>query len=339
MDHLIGLRRHGAGGQSAGQVVRGFRDLALTGGDKGGLDLRAHRRDILADEEQVAYLLVEELDGARLAQGRLAGGFDLGGQRRDDLLGVARDRRQEVDVDPVGADAVRMEPDVVGASPELLDADGANGHSVELPAKEPDLSASEHPLRALHVLDRGLDGEDRGHPEVGEESEERLGPGGRLVAFHAEVLERGQRIDHDPAVGLALDLGAQHLFEGGDRHLDARELGGLADREVDPVERDRRTDGGDVLERSALEAHHVGDRVEDLHLPELGQEGPVVPEDLVRGLLHRYEEGPLPVPDSVAQELERQRGLPRPRRSDHQIGPTRHQPAVQHSVELGSPGR
>jgi len=268
-----------------GRLVR----LPRARGREGRLDLRPHGDQVAADQSQVVDHLAQELDDRQLGKGTFheVGPRCVRRRHADDLLGVSRDGDVQVDVDPIGSDPVRVHADVVRAPAELLDPDRAYGHPVSLPAKEADLAPGEHAFGRLDVLQGRLDGQEGRDLHVGKEAEERLRPGVHVVALHAEVLQRGQRIHHDARVRLALDLHAEHLFEAGDRDLDAAQFRRLADLEVDPVERNRGSDRRDVLERSPLVAHHVGDRVEDVHLPEVWQEGAVVPAGFVGRLLER----------------------------------------------------
>jgi hypothetical protein len=143
-------------------------------GPERGLDLGPGRRDVGSEQDQVAHL-VDERSDRRDERDRWSGhrrGRRPPNDRLDDLTGVPGDRHVEVDVEARGTDPVRVEADVVGAPAELLDPDRADGLAFELPAEEADLAARKHSLGGLHVLERGLDREQRRHAKVRKESEE-----------------------------------------------------------------------------------------------------------------------------------------------------------------------
>jgi hypothetical protein len=306
----------------------------VRGGER-GLDLGSRGRDVRAEQDQVPHLVHERGDGRD--EGDRRGGRRGGGRtpnhRLDDLSRVPGDRHVEVDVDAGGTYAVRMEPDIVGAPAELLDSHGADGLAVELPAEQSDLPAREHPFGRLDVLERRLDREQGRHPQVRQEPEERLRPGDRVEPLHAEVLERGERIDHEAGVPLADHLGPQHLLERGDRHLDTRELGALTDPERHLGERNGVAHGRDVLERRPFVAHDVGDRVEHLDPAELGLEASVVDPCLVRGLFERHEKDTLVPTDPFAEELDRERRLPRARWAHDEVRAAGDEASLEHRVE------
>jgi glucose/mannose-6-phosphate isomerase len=228
-----------------------------------------------------------------------------------------------------------MQPDVMRPSAELFDADRSDGRSLELPAKEPDLPAGEHPLGRVDVLERRLDGQERRDLQVREEPEERLGAGNLVEPLHAEVLERRERVDHDARVAASRDLAAEHLLERGDRDLDARQLGRPPDDERHLAERRRRSDRRDVLERDALVPHHVGDRVEHFDAFELGAETVVVQPRLVRGFFQRDEERALSAPHPFAEELEGEGRFAGTRRAHDEVRPTGDDPPFEHRIHAG----
>jgi hypothetical protein len=258
--------------------------------------------------------------------------------RMQDLPGVPAHGLFEVDVEAVSTDAVRMEPDVVGAPPELLHAHGAHRAPLEVPPEQTDLPPREHPLGALDILGRGFDREHRRHVKVGEEPQERLGALHLVDPLHAEVLERGERVDDEPTVVVARPLHLQRLLERGERDLDARQLRSFTDEVRNLGEGDRVADLGDVLEGGALVPHHIGDGVEHVDPVEVGLQVAVVEPHLVRGLLQGDNETLLPVPRPLAQELERQRRLACTGRPDHEVRTVGHQAPVQHAVQLRGPG-
>jgi hypothetical protein len=313
----------------------------LVGGGEGRFNLAPSGSDVRPEHDQVADLVDERRDRRDERGDRSSGLCWLGmpHDRPDDLAGVPGDRGFEVDVDPLRTDAVRMEADIVGAPAELLDTQGADRLTIELPPEETDLSAGERPLRGLYVLERSLDGKDRCHPQVREEPEERLRPGDRVESLHAEVLKGGERIDHEPGVAFADHLGPEHLLERGDGHLHARELRALTDAERDLGERESRANRRDVLERCPLVAHDVGDRVEHLDPAELGLEAAVVDPGLVGRLFQRDEEDALVPSDALAQELDRERGLPGTRGAYDEVRASGDETSLEHRVQRWVPGR
>ena len=85
--------------------------------------------------------------------------------------------------------------------------------------------------------------------------------------------------------------------------------------------------------------HHVGDRVEDVDLQELRRESGMVRAHFVRRFLEGDQQRVFPVPYPGAQELQPERRLSGARRSDDEVGPPRHEPAVEHGIEAGVAGR
>ncbi len=268
----------------------------------------AHHVHVDPDVEQVLDVL---LDGQDRASGldhelRLGGLLDLlrflGGDR-DDRVGIPRDGDGRVDVQPVRGKAEGVEPRVVGAPPDLLDPHGPDDAPGDVPSEEVHFPPGQQPFGGGPVGVRGLHREERGDLEVGEEPEERLRALGLVEPFHAEVLERRQGIDDDPAVKPADRLHLERLHEGAEGDLDARELARLADLLRHVAQAHRRADRRDVLERGLLVAHDVGDGVEDPHLLQPVPEPGEVLQKLVRGLLEGDVQNVLALPDPPEQEL------------------------------------
>jgi hypothetical protein len=333
------LRDLGRGPLGEPEVARELLGLAPGARLRGGVELETGRRRVEADRDEVAEVVLERLERVRRRDGRGERRHERGQLGLDDAARIATDRSLEVRVDPLVGDPVRMQAHVVRAAPVLLDADRADGDAVELPAEQPDLAAREQALGSLDVLDRRLDGQDGCETQVGEESQERLRAEGLVDALHAEVLQGGEAVDDEPRVGAAHDLHLERLLERGEGDLDARELRRLADAARYIGEPYGMADRRDVLERRALVAHHVGDRVEHPHPVEVGHQALVVLPDLVRRLLEGDEEAVLAAPGPLAEELERELRLARARRPDDEVGSVGHQPPVQDLVDVRIPRR
>jgi hypothetical protein len=135
-------------------------EISQPGRSERGFDLGTDRKYIDAEGDQVADLFLERIQQARRYLDRRDldfGRFD-GGNRwsLDELARIAGDRRREIDVETLGTDAVRVQPDIMLASSEFFHSDGADSLPVELPTEEPDLAASEQPLGSLDILERSF---------------------------------------------------------------------------------------------------------------------------------------------------------------------------------------
>jgi hypothetical protein len=307
---------------------------------EGRLDRGAYRSDVRTDRHQVLDLVGERVE-RRPREYRLRRREHDGDERHrfDDLPGIARDGDREINVESVRPDPVRMQPDVVRAPPEFFDPDRPHVGFLEFPAEQPDLASGEHPFGGVHVFEGRFHRQERRDLEVRKEAQERLGPCDLVEPLHAKILQGGERIDHDPGIPPTRHFAPQHLFERGDGDLDPGELGGASDNERYLAERHRGPDRGNILERNALVAHHIRDRVEHLDLFELRSHPAVIESGLVRRFLDGHEQASLAAPDPLAKELEREGGLTGTRRPDNQIRPARNHSTLEHGVEADIPGR
>ena len=277
-------------------------------GRKHQADPLVHQLDIESDLGEVPDILVQVQHRAPDLIRYFLGGDpeDLSGvrlSRRRDAAG--RDRHAEIDIEPLGGDPVRVEVNVVRAPSELLHADSVLALPLRFPSEQPQLAAGEQVFFRLLLRGRHLESQDRRQAEVGEEPEKGLGPLRLADARHAEELERRERIDHHPFVVSPANLLPQSGLERGHRHLDALELWGLPDRERDLSETDRLPHRGDVLEWGAFVSHHIGNRVEDVDLLELGSHRLMVHPNLVRRLLERHIQDLLAASHPFDEELHR----------------------------------
>jgi hypothetical protein len=232
-----------------------------------------------------------------------------------------------------------VEEDVMGAPSELFHPDGILALSLRLPTEQPQFATGKQMFLGLLFRGGNLEGEECGGPQVREEPEKRLGALGEVDSGHAEVLERGEGIDHHALEMPPAYLLADRRLEGRHRHVDALEFGGLANREGDLSESNRFSSRGDVLERYPLVAHDVGDRVEHVDLIELGSHRKVVPADLVGRFFERDVQDLLPAPYPLDEELQCQGRFSGAGRSHEEVRAVREESPREHFVEFGDARR
>src|SRR6266571_3373573 len=213
-----------------------------------------------------------------------------------------RGLRHGVHDDPGVRDVEREDGLLVGRTLVLLDGDEPLDAGLIPEFVEAELAPGQERLgRDLALLGK-FERQERGDLRLRQVAHEGLRREDRLELPHAEVLEGGDRVDHDTLVTLLDQEVLEELLERVDGDFLALEIRGLPDALADRTHLDRLLLRADFEQRGRLEAPDVRVRVEHIEVVEVPAERSHVDLQFVRRLLQGDEQAPFPAFTAESQE-------------------------------------